>query len=123
MGVAVNVERKTLRPGIEVLELIGAIAMGRDCERVDEEIDKLLSEGVRRVILDLSSVQKVDSAAIGTLVACHARVRGANGVLRLAAAQGMVREVFRITQVDRVVPLYGTTNQAAENMDAASQSA
>lgn len=118
-----NVERKDLRPGVVVLELVGTISMGQDCDRLEQEIDALLGENLRRVVLDLTAVQKVDSAAIGALVANHARVQGAGGTLRLAGAQGMVREVLRITQVDRVVPVYGTAAQAAESIDAASHSA
>ena len=38
-----NLERREIRTGLVTLELVGTITMGRDCERLEQEVDDLLS--------------------------------------------------------------------------------
>ena len=111
-----NLERREIRTGLVTLELVGAITMGRDCELLEQEVNDLLSQGTRQVILDLGAVQRVDSAAIGKIVACFSRVRGAGGTMRVACGQGTVREVLRMTQVDQILGLYPTAQAAQESL-------
>jgi hypothetical protein len=49
------------------------------------------------------------------LVACSATASGVGGQLRVAAAVPRVQQIFLMTQVYRVVPLYATVQAAAES--------
>lgn len=118
-----NLERKELRPGVSVLELVGTISIGQDCQRLEQELDTQLDRQTSLIILDMTAIQKVDSAAIGTIVACYTRARSAGKTLRLAAAQGSVREVLRMMQLDHIVPMFETAGDAAEGFGASSQAA
>lgn len=111
-----NLERKEIQPGIALLEIVGTVSMGPDCDRLEQEIEELLGKNVRKFILDLARLQKVDSAGVGKIVACFSRVKKAGGKLSIAGAEGSVRDVLRMTQVDRIVGIYPTAQAAAENL-------
>jgi anti-sigma B factor antagonist len=54
------------------------------------------------VTVDLSEVAFIDSAGLGALIGCIRRIRDAGGVATLVAPNAAMRELLRITGVDRV---------------------
>ena len=66
------------------------------------------------VRLDLSGVSFCDSTGVGTLVWLHRQATAVGGRLVLCAPRRHVREVLRISGVDRAIPVLGrnAVNQA-----------
>jgi len=111
----VEITRKDLEPDVVVLELNGPLQMGVECKRLELAVDELLKEKKMRVVLDLSRVSKVDSGGVGKIVNCLSRLRVAGGTLCLAGVTGMIGGVLKLTQVDRLVKIYPTAQEAAQN--------
>jgi anti-sigma B factor antagonist len=111
-----RLKKKQIGPGIVVLEMTERIASGRDCERIREEVDRLIRENQRRVIFDLSGVHYMDSAGVASIVRSLCSLKNAGAALRLAGAKGMVQGVLRLTHVDRVIPIYPTTSEACQDV-------
>jgi anti-anti-sigma factor len=109
----VNVAKKVLDSGIVVLELAGMATMGQDCERLDHEILTLLEKKSIRVILDFAAVSHIDSAVLGKIMSYHSKLKKAGGGLRVAGPRGSVEHLMKTTNVDRVVGLYASVDQAA----------
>lgn len=65
-----------------------------------------------RVVVDLSGVTVVDSAALGRLLTLHHRCRQTGGRLTVRGLRPEVREVFRLTKLDRLLEVEGD-NQGA----------
>lgn len=99
---------------IKVVELKGRLTLG-DALSSTEDAIKQLTANKRRIIVDLSQTDFIDSAGLGMLVACSATAAGAGGQLRVAAAVPRVQQIFLMTQIYRVVPLYSTVQAAAES--------
>jgi len=59
------------------------------------------------VRLDLSGVEFCDSTAVGTFVWLYRQATAAGGRLLLCAPRRAVRDVLRISGVDRVIPVIG----------------
>ena len=110
-----KLKKKQIGPGIVVLEMTDRIASGRDCQRIHEEVDLLISENLTRVIFDLSGVHYIDSAAVGSIVRSLCSLRNSGGTLRLAGAKGMVQGVLKLTHVDRVIGVYPTAGEASQD--------
>jgi anti-sigma B factor antagonist len=55
---------------------------------------RLIVEGHRHVILDLSGTTFIDSTSIGTLLAAHQRLRRYNGILELVCGHPNVLRTF-----------------------------
>ena len=114
-----DIEQKLLDHDIVVLAMNGRITMGSASQKIEWTIAELLKGNHKRVIFDLSQVCYLDSSGIGILMMCHAKLKKAGGRLHLVGAQGMVEEVLAITSVDKVVPLYSTAKEAAEDFQLA----
>jgi anti-anti-sigma factor len=66
-----------------------------------------------RVVLELSGAPMCDSSALNLFVHTHSARLGAGGWLRLAAAPPMIAKVLDITNLVRILPVYGSAEQAA----------
>ncbi len=110
----VQIQKKEIKPGIIVFEMSGSIHMGTECERIDREIEEHLQKKENRLIFDLAGVTHIDSAVVGLIVRNHSRLTRSGGALRLAGAKGMVEGVLKLTQVNKVIPLYATALEASE---------
>lgn len=108
-----SIERKKVEPDIAVLEMTGRITMGSDSQKIEWGLAELLKENHKKVIFDLTGVNFLDSSGVGILVMCHARLKKAEGALRIAGARGMVKETLEMTSVNKIVQFYPTTPEAA----------
>jgi anti-sigma B factor antagonist len=64
------------------------------------------THGWNRLVLDLSGVPALDSAALGPLVQKLREVQEANGRLVLTGVEApALREIFALTRFDRVFPI------------------
>jgi len=107
-----QIQTKHVEPDIVVLELAGRITMGRDCKHLEWMTENLVKENRKKVIFDLSGVTQVDSTGIGILVMSAAQLKSAGGELRVAGANGHVGDVFKMTNVDKVIGLHATAAAA-----------
>lgn len=60
-------------------------------------IDRLLDEGIGRVVLDLSQVPFADSGALGVLIAAGFRLESAGGKLVIGTSSDEVKRLLEIT--------------------------
>lgn len=72
----------------------------------------LVEAGQRRIILDLSQTEFLDSIGLGTVVSVL-KALGPGGDLAVAGAQPRVRKLFALTRLDRVFRLFDTAEDAA----------
>ncbi len=79
--------------------------------------------GVRRLILDLSQVDFLDSFGIGVVVGALKRLRQRGGDLEVVCPVPRIRRVFEICDLDRVMALHRSVDRAARVDPAASAQA
>jgi anti-anti-sigma factor len=68
----------------------------------------------RRLILDLSDLDYIDSSHLAALVVCYKRVVEAGGRVVFCGLKPSVRETFLITRLDRVFVIATTRREAIE---------
>ena len=76
-------------------------------EALFAEIDK----GVEQIILNLESVQFIDSTSIGAIVSVMKKI-GRKGEIVVCGAAGSVRNVFRLTRMDNVLRMTENRTEA-----------
>jgi anti-sigma B factor antagonist len=69
---------------------------------VRERVDS----GARSVLIDLASVNYLDSASIGCLMDIHRLLQEKGGALRLSGLQPRVETMISMTGVHKIVPLH-----------------
>lgn len=80
--------------------------------KLRERLVDLVDAGSRKVVVDLATVEFLDSTGLGVLVGAHKRLRGAGGTLALVCTREPLLKIFRITALDQVFPLFGTVEAA-----------
>ena len=118
-SLILKIDQSSIAPDIDVFTMSGRLTMGSDSQQVEWNLAKLLQENHRKVIFDLSDVNFLDSSGIGILVMCHAKLKKAGGSLRIAGAQGMVRQIIEMTNVNKLIELYSTSSEASRNFTVA----
>jgi anti-sigma B factor antagonist len=114
--LTLEITNRSPKPGVVVLEMKGSIHAGPDCNLLSQEVDKLIQANSNRVVLDLTAVTHIDSAAIGSIVTCFSKVKRAGGLLCLAGATGMVEGTLKLTQIDKVIRIFPTASEAANGI-------
>jgi anti-sigma B factor antagonist len=108
-----DIQTKHLQPDIVVLEIKGRITLGGESKQLEWTLEKLVGEGRKKVIFDLTGVTNVDSTGIGIIVMSAGKMKKAGGELRVAGATAHVEDVLKMTNVDQIVVLHPTTAAAA----------
>lgn len=75
-------------------------------------VARAVKEGRRRLVIDLSAVEFMDSSGLGALIGALKTARGAGGDLRIAAPGEQVAMVLRLSNVDRILKPYETADAA-----------
>jgi anti-anti-sigma factor len=118
-----EITKEQLKDGIVVVTMRGSVHTGPDCRRIEHEVEELLRENQCRAIFDLTGVTHIDSSAIGTVVRCYSKLKGAGGMLRLAGCNGMIDSSLKLTKVDKVIGIFPTAAAAAVDFPASKPSA
>ena len=103
-----SVEAKQLDSGVAVVTITGRLAMGAETERLDAAVKSLLQKDQKKFVLDITTLDYVDSSGIGMLVSCLTNVKKAGGELKLAGASPRIRRIFAMTGVDTMMPMFDT---------------
>lgn len=77
-----------------------------------EAIDREVSGGTPKVLVDLTGVSFMDSSGLGVLVGSLKRSRERGGELALVCTEGSVLKVLTITGLDRVFPIHASVTDA-----------
>jgi anti-sigma B factor antagonist len=65
-----------------------------------------------KILLDMSNVEFVDSAGLGTIVATLKRLRASGGDLTICCVHKTVRALFELVRMHRLVEIYDTRDEA-----------
>jgi len=81
--MALNVDRRE-QDGVSILHLEGRVTFGPEDNVLNDEIRHALASRRIRLVIDLGGVDRMDSAALGTLLYARAELRRSGGGLALA---------------------------------------
>jgi anti-sigma B factor antagonist len=104
MASSLTIEARLESGETAVISPVGEVDIANTQEVRDAAL-KLMSQGARHVVVDLSRTEYLDSAGLGMLVGLLKRVRERGGAMAVAGAKGRVKYVFDITHLDLVLAL------------------
>jgi len=94
-------------------------------KRLDTNISGLLKgeftvllkvEGVNKLVIDLSEVESCDSSGLSAILVANRILSSSNGKIRISSPSEKVFSLIKITQLDRVLPVTETVEQAVEEL-------
>lgn len=97
--------------GIAIFRLSGKLNMV-NAGALRDEIAEQIAAGHNKIAIDMSGVNFMDSSGLGALINGLKGTRQVGGDLRIAAPVEQVRQVLKITNLDRVIQTYASAGEA-----------
>ncbi|HOY66547.1 MAG TPA: STAS domain-containing protein [Candidatus Ozemobacteraceae bacterium] len=101
-------------------QVLGVVTIAADGEvdvytlgKLKEAVTMALSTGLAHLVIDLGGVTYMDSSGLGLLLGLHKQLEKARGRLIVTGPSAAVREVFRVTNADRLLKVMNTREEAA----------
>jgi len=91
---------------VTILDMDGKITIGEGSVALRSAIRRLLEEGKKRILLNLSGVGYVDSSGIGELVSSFTAVNKEGGQLKLLNLTQKIQDLLAITKLLTVFDTY-----------------
>lgn len=113
IGMSLEIQQRE-REGIAILDLKGRITVGPEASQLRDSVASLALAGRTNVVLDLASVDYIDSTGLGALVICATSLRKQGGNLKLIQLNKRNLELLVITKLATVFELF-TDEQDAIN--------
>ena len=88
--------------GVTIVDLSGRITLDEGSAALRETIKQLIGQGQKRVLLNMSKVQYIDSSGIGELVSAFTSAREQGGELKLLNLSKKVHSLIQITKLHAV---------------------
>jgi anti-sigma B factor antagonist len=96
---------------VAVVRLTGRLDFASAAEARGQFADAIAA-GHRYLIVDLSSVEFVDSAGLGSLIGGMRTARQAGGDLQIAEPTEQVKMLMSLTSLDQVLKIHSTIEEA-----------
>lgn len=97
---------------VAVLDLRGRATFDGGSEVLNSRLRELVAGGVRKLLLNLEHLTKIDSSCFSIIVRTHASLRGRGGDLKLLHPRGHVLEAFRVLHLLEIIPSFEDEAQA-----------
>lgn len=92
-----------LEPDITVLSCAGRFTMGTRLSETEALCDRLVEEGARKLVLDLTHTEIVDSAGLGVIMHMSAALEQVAGQFRICGANEKIANLMRMTHTDKLL--------------------
>jgi len=92
-----------VEPDITVLACAGKFTMGTRLKQTEALSDSLIADGTRKLVLDLTHTEMVDSAGLGVIMHMSASLEQAGGKFRICGANERIRHLLSITHTDALL--------------------
>ena len=70
-----------------------------------EEIDKIIATKMKKIIVDLSQLDLIDSSGVAALVKLYKGVRATGGSVTMSGARDQPLAIFKLLRMDKVFNL------------------
>jgi anti-sigma B factor antagonist len=91
---------------VTVIDAAGRITLGEGASAFRDTVRELAARGDKKILLNLSEVNYIDSSGIGELVSGFTTVTNHGGQLRLLGLSKRVKDLLQITKLYTVFEVF-----------------
>jgi anti-sigma B factor antagonist len=92
-----------IEPDITVVSCAGRFTLGTQLRLTESMINTLIQRGARKLVVDLTHAEIVDSAGLGVLMHVCGELQQMGGRMRVAGANERVANLFRLTHTSEIL--------------------
>ena len=111
MDESINIEFTT-KNGIGIFKLNERRFDSTLAGFVKAEFSIILSEDTTKLVVDMSEVEYCDSSGLSALLLAFRILQAEEGEIKIAAPQKSVRTLIEISQLDKILPIYNSVEEA-----------
>jgi anti-anti-sigma factor len=98
---------------VTILDLRGRSTIdGGESELLSSHLQELVTNGVRRVLLNLTDLAQVDSSGVGVIIDAYVSLKRQAGDLKLLCPGGRVLEVLNVFRLLDTIPSFEDETRA-----------
>lgn len=101
-----DAELEQLDATTAVATLSGRMTLGMRLHEMEHKLNHAVDDGVRRLVLDMSGIEYADSAGLGLIMLLYGKMKTVQGTLRIAAPSPTLKQLFELTNTDKILALY-----------------
>jgi anti-sigma B factor antagonist len=105
--------------GVTIVDLCGRIVLGDGSTALRDLVRNLISEGNKKILLNLRNVDYIDSSGLGELVSAFTSMRSGGGELKLL---NLTRRVHALLQITKLSTVFDITDDEATSLKSFSPS-
>lgn len=90
-------QQATITPDQDIL------SSNRDVLR--DELNQLISDGMKHLVLDLKKVNRIDSSGLSVLIAAYNSLKTVEGALDLVNVNDTIKKLLTLTRFDRYISI------------------
>jgi anti-sigma B factor antagonist len=98
-----------------VIALDGNVIGGPDASELNDFLHTLIAENKKNIVIDLKTVNFINSSGLGILIGGLTTMRNSGGDLKLANASKKIENLLEVTKLHRVFGLHKSVNDAVES--------
>ena len=116
-GMLLTATIENLPKNTAVVTFSGPMTLGASLKMADSQVHSAISDGVMRMVFDLSSVDYVDSAGLGMLVYFYGAMTEKSGTLRLCGVNERIKSLLKLTRTDSFLLIDSSRNDSLSALD------
>ncbi len=109
MGLQISIRESG---DVTILDLQGRVTIGVDSDLLSGQLENLVANGVRNLLLNLADVTQLDSSGVSAIVGTYVSLRRQGGSLKLLCPCGRVRAVLQVIHMPEIIPTFEDETEA-----------
>jgi anti-sigma B factor antagonist len=103
---------------VTILDLKGKMTLGEGDELLKDKVNSVVSQGHKKIVLNLEDVPYIDSAGLGEIVRTYTTVSRQQGKLKLLNVSKRVYDLLVITKLLTIFDSYESEEDAVRSFAA-----
>lgn len=103
--VEVNINVRT-QGDVTILDLEGTLVLGPPVSTFRDQLQDLVETGQKKILINLTRVNFVDSSGIGAMVGAHTSLESAGGHCMFFGTQPRVLQALKMTHMEEIFELH-----------------
>jgi anti-anti-sigma factor len=103
------------RDGVTIIKLRGQLTL-EFVATLKSEFNSVADSPDRQLVLELSTLEQIDSSGLGVILSLLKRIRARKGDVKLVKLHGQPQEIFHLLRLDRIFEVYDNVETAIQSL-------
>ncbi len=104
---------------VTILDLSGKVTLGEGASALRDSVRELVTEGNKKILLNLAQVSYIDSSGLGLLVSGYTTLSNQGGQLKLLNLVSRVKDLLLITKLYTIFEVFDNEKSALHSFEGA----